>query len=118
MSRPAPNRLGMYADIKEVLDAALASDGGTYHLPTHGKAVHWRQRAYRFRKLFAETIPAGQPSPYDKLVLKKVPPNSATVRIVLREIEGTFQPNREAAAPLEDDLLSEALKLAEELGDE
>ena len=40
------NRLGMYADVREVLDSALSHGGGEYQLATHGMAVHWRQRAY------------------------------------------------------------------------
>jgi hypothetical protein len=114
MSKRAALRLGMFADVKEILDAALAANGGTYNLPTPGAAVHWRHRAYTFRKKFAESLPANTLSPYDRLTLPRLEKGQTEVHIVVREAAGTFTPN-ETAAPPSDDLLDEALALAEKL---
>lgn len=98
------NRLGMYDDVRQILDAALASGGGEFVLPTHGLAVHWRQRAYKFRKLYAEILAADKSlamSPYDRLTLPQIPDDSFTVVINVREVIGTFTPNREPYAPAE-----------------
>lgn len=92
------NRLGMYDDVRQVLDAALKSGGGHFHLPSHGLAVHWRQRAYKFRKLYAQTLASDDSfsmSPYDRLTMPQIPDDSHTVVINVREIVGTFEPNRE-----------------------
>lgn len=106
--------LAMYSDIQRVLDAALAAGGGTYRCPAHGTAVHWRQRAYAFRKLFRETMSAHH-SPYDTLTFKKVEEGSCEVIIAVIETPGKFIPNNEAPAPEEDELLAEAQALAEKL---
>lgn len=92
------NRLGMFDDVRQVLDAALASGGGSFELPSHGVAVHWRQRAYRFRKLYAETLASDDSfsmSPYDRLTMPRISDDSSTVVINVREIVGNFIPNRE-----------------------
>ena len=94
------NRLGMYADVRQILDAALASGGGSFELPTHGLAVHWRQRAYKFRKLYAQTLASDDSfsmSPYDRLTLPQIPDDSCIVVINVREVIGQFTPNREPA---------------------
>lgn len=106
------NRLGIYADVREVLDAALASGGGTFECETHGAAVHWRQRAYRFRKLYAETIGPKSMSPYDVLVLPRLAPSSCEVVIGIRQTAGVFTPANDEQAPTSNDELLEA---AEEL---
>lgn len=49
---PASRQLSNYADIKGILDAAIAAGGATYRLATPGKATNWRQRANVFRSLF------------------------------------------------------------------
>lgn len=121
MSKPRPNRLGMYADIQPILDAALSAGGGSYTLPTHGAAVHWRQRAYKFRKLYAETY--AQVSKYDRLSLPRVEETSSTVNIVVRVGTGTFTPLDEASSagifsPNEDALLDAAAEFAKKLGGE
>lgn len=86
------NRLGMYADVRQVLDSALAAGGGTFTCPSHGMAVHWRQRAYKFRKLYAETHSLKSESVYDVIVLPKIPPDSSAVVIKIRAQVGVFQP--------------------------
>lgn len=116
MSKRATLRLGMFADVKEILDAALAANGGTYSLPTPGAAVHWRHRAYTFRKKFAESLPANTLSPYDRLSLPKLEKGQTEVRIVVREASGTFTPN-EVAEQASDPLLDEALALASKLNE-
>lgn len=116
MSRNRTARLALYEDVKEILDAALAAGGGEYELPDHGKAVHWRQRAYKFRKLYAEVI--GGVSPYDRLTLRRLEPTSSTVIINLIETKGIFRPKSPLSkpAPLDDELLSEAERIAKDLG--
>lgn len=106
------NRLGMYADIRSVLDSALASDGGSFMCESHGAAVHWRQRAYRFRKLYAEMLGPRAMSQYDVLVLPRLTPDSREVIITLRQTGGVFTPANDALAPTSNDDLLEA---AEEL---
>jgi len=103
-TRSKPNRLGLYDDVRAILDAAMTSGGGTFDLPDHGKAVHWRQRAYQFRKLYADILFADKStsmSPYDRLSFPKIPKESSTVVIKVREIIGTFTPNREPTEPME-----------------
>lgn len=102
------NRLGMYADIRAVLDAALAAGGGTFACETHGAAVHWRQRAYRFRKLYAETLGPKTMSPYDVLVLPRLEPEGCEVTITIRQTAGVFTPANDA--PTSNDELMEAAK--------
>ena len=97
-TKSQPNRLGMYDDVRQILDAALASGGGSFVLTTYGQAVHWRQRAYKFRKLYAETLSSDKSlamSPYDRLTMPRIDEGCSTVVIRVREITGTFTPNRE-----------------------
>lgn len=110
------NRLGIYADVREVLDQALASGGGAFECANHGAAVHWRQRAYKFRKLYAETLGPKVMSPYDILVLPRLAPDSATVHICIRQTAGVFRPNNTDAAPTMDDpLFDVAAELAKRI---
>lgn len=114
--KPRPNRLGMYADVKEILDAALASAGGELQMQSYGAAVHWRQRAYRFRKLFAETLGPKQLSPYDVLTFPRIDEDSSTVVIKIQQTAGKFVPAKPAVhEPAGDSLLDEALQFAETL---
>lgn len=113
----------MYDDVRQILDAALASGGGTFDLPTHGKAVHWRQRAYKFRKLYAQTLASDDSfsmSMYDKLTMPQIPEDSRTVVINLREVIGTFTPNREPYQPMDvavpgDELFDVAKEIAKKI---
>lgn len=117
------NRLGMYDDVRQILDAALQSGGGSFELPTYGQAVHWRQRAYKFRKLYAETLSSDKSlamSPYDRLTMPRIEKETSTVIINVREITGTFTPNREGAAPMAmpvigDDLFEAARSIAQKI---
>lgn len=111
------NRLGMYADVRSVLDAALEFGGGTFMCDTHGAAVHWRQRAYRFRKLYAETLGPKAMSPYDVLVLPRLAPDSSEVVITIRATGGVFTPANDGLAPTSnDELLDAAEAIAKKLG--
>jgi hypothetical protein len=119
------NRLGMYDDVRQILDAALASGGGEFVLPSHGLAVHWRQRAYKFRKLYAQTLASDDSfsmSPYDRLTMPQIPDDSSTVVINVREVVGTFTPNREPYTPSEvavpgDELFDVAKSIADKIKD-
>src|SRR5438477_10700030 len=98
MRRSVPNRLGLYDDVRQVLDAAMRSSGGKFTCATHGAAVHWRQRAYKFRKLYATTIANDNSvamSPYDMLTMPQIPPDSCIVVIRVRESAGIFTPNEQ-----------------------
>lgn len=120
MTKPRSNRLGMYTDVAAILDAAIKAGGGAYICETPGMAIHWRQRAYRFRKLYAETHhPSGKgTSPYDALILD-IPDGGVTVRIRVRRQVGVFVANEATAhdimlGPVEmgDELFDEAADLA------
>ena len=117
MTKERANRLGMYADIRQVLDAALTSGGGNFVCENYGAAVHWRQRAYKFRKLYAETYP-GKESPYDVLILRRVADNDATIRIEVRQSSGLFIPQG-GVTPVDfapdDELEAAANRLREQL---
>jgi len=91
MTKPRSNRLGMYADVREIADLALAHGGGEYECLDNGAAIHWQQRFYRFRKLHASLHHIdGTDSPYDKLVLPRV--KDSIVRLQVRQHVGTFRP--------------------------
>lgn len=100
------SRLTRFADVKQVLDQALASRGGTFTLATHGEAVHWRHRAYTFRKQFAEAIDGR----YDVLQFPRIPAESSTVVIRMLEVRGMFTP-----AAVEDEFERTARELHERL---
>lgn len=125
---PSAKNINNYNDVKAILDAAVAGGGGRYHLPTKGKAVHWRQRAYTFKNLAqrnaqaTSTVPGyTPPTPYDELTfsLQAGAGDSFYVVIMIRQPEGhleTFEPLREAPKPLppgdipDDDLLLAAAR--------
>lgn len=102
------NRLGMYADVRSVLDSALGAGGGTFQCESHGAAVHWRQRAYRFRKLYAETLGPQRMSQYDVLVMPRLAEDSSEVVITIRQSAGVFTPASDGLAPTDNDGLLEA----------
>ena len=47
--------LAAYEHVRSVLEKALAHDELTYTLATPKEAIRWRQEAYYYRKLIAET---------------------------------------------------------------
>jgi hypothetical protein len=111
------NRLGMYVDVQEVLDAALAAGGGRYDCLDHGMAVHWRQRAYKFRKAYAASLPANARSAYDAIVMPRIAPADTFVTIAVRRAEGTFTPIEDGVPflPDLDELDAAAKELAEKI---
>lgn len=108
MAKP---RLNLYADVKHVLDEALASGGGQYVLATYGAAVHWRQRAYKFRKAYAAENAA---SPYDALTFPRIDEGTCTVKIEVNKPKGLFVAN-EAAPNFDTDAEALAAKLRGDL---
>lgn len=111
---PSKKTLAMFDDIRQVLDQAVAASGGTFVCETHGVAVHWRQRAYQFRKLFREKV-GGETSPYDRLTFKKVEAESCEIIIAIIQTPGNFIPANPAAPDDDDPLLQEALDLAKNI---
>jgi hypothetical protein len=115
-----------YSDVAKVLDAALAAGGGLYRLPTSGKAIRWRQRAYGLRKLLIEIdekrkqglAPAG--SPYDTMILRIHESDPCVVRIETLQPEGELTtlgnapmpalPTVTAYDPIDDDPYLEEIK--------
>lgn len=114
MTKPKANRLGMYSDVRKIMDAALAAGGGEYVLPAYGKAIHWRQRAYQFRKLFAELLGPNKESPYDAIIIRRPAEGSGKLLLDIRVLEGDFRPAAEPAATdtSGDDLMDFASSLA------
>jgi hypothetical protein len=111
-------RLGLYADIQPILDEALRSNGGSVTLASHGAAVNWRHRAYRFRKAFAATALR---SPYDTLTFPKIPADSTTVTInLIQPVSFTPRaPHVDEAPQPDDEMMAEAQSLFNQIfGDE
>lgn len=119
MARSPQEILSQGQDILAILDQALAAGGGTFTCETHGKAVHWRQRAYQVRKAYRNYV-MPKLSPYDRLTLRKIQPDSTEVVIDVVRMEGTFTPRQPATptfAPIAtDELETEAADLARTLG--
>lgn len=112
------NRLGIYADVREIADLALQHNGGTYECSDKGSAVNFSHRFYRFRKLFREVHHAdGSPCRYDALFVPRV--IDASVHFRLREPRGVFRPSRVASAPIalapDEDLFDVAAQIAAKL---
>lgn len=109
-----PKHSSSFADIREVIDFALANDGARYTLPDGGKATHWRQRFYYVRKLmrreFAESNVGPIVTPYDNVILTVAPDDPATVVITINRAKGTLTTlsgEKPKVAPI-DPLLAEA----------
>lgn len=89
-----PRHSSSFADVREVIDFALANDGARYTLPDGGKATHWRQRFYYVRKLmrreFAESNPGPIVTPYDNVILTVEPSEPATVVITINRAKGAL----------------------------
>lgn len=107
------NRLGMYSDVRQILDAALASGGGEVECANHGAAIHWRQRAYKFRKLYAETLGLARESQYDAIVLPR--PDDAVVTIKVGRAPVVFRPSGDTPALDLDPLAAIANELFDKL---
>jgi len=115
MRKKTSARLGIYADVREVADLALAHGGGSYECTDTGTAQNFAHRFYRFRQLFREIHHAdGSLCPYDRLILPRVETETVTFRI--REHQGTFRPA--GGKPMthdDDELFNIATQLAAKL---
>ena len=128
--------LGSYTDVARILDAVVAAGKpARYELETHGEAVRWRARAYRYRSLLqakgherALDIPGYIPTtPYDDIIISFEGPTPAhreqsrALLIAFAAPTGRLttmdgQRIRTHAPPLAvDDLSLEAADLAKEL---
>lgn len=94
----ARRNLAGYADVKQIFDSALASGGGKYRLVTPGAAVHWRQRAYTFRKYYRETYP--DDGRYEQLTMRI---EDTTIILEPVRVVGTFIPAEGTPLPIPDD---------------
>ena len=116
MSKAA--RLGIYSDVREVADLALAHNGGTYDCADRGHAQNFAHRFYRFRKLFREVHHAdGSPCRYDALIIPRVVDEH--VHFQMREHRGVFRPAQRASTPTalapDEDLFNIAADIAAKL---
>jgi hypothetical protein len=73
---PLSKNIHSYSDVASVLATALPSGSATYRLASDGAAVHWMQRANKYRLLLqaeekAKTSVKGYqpPTPYDRMKL-------------------------------------------------
>lgn len=80
-----------FRDVKEILDQALKSSGGSFRCASHGKAVRFRQRCYIFMKNWREAT-SPNPSNYDVFTFPALAPGEVEVSINLRTTEGVFTP--------------------------
>lgn len=126
---PSTRSPAAYTDVAAVLDQALLKDV-TYQLPTKGKAVRWKQRAYALRiilqQLSLSTLVPGQAphSKYDTIVIRVDPQDPTKLHIGIRKVEGVLTDeagNSLSILPaknvgVEDSLLKEAEELFKGLG--
>lgn len=80
--------LKQFNDVSEILEAAAKAGGGSYTLETAGKATHWVQRAYTYRKMLQKASVLGV-SPYDEFQFKK---RGNVIHIERLVPTGTFTP--------------------------
>ena len=121
MRKATSARLGIYADVREVADLALAHGGGEYECEDTGTAQNFAHRFYRFRQLFREVHHSdGSPCDHDRLILPRVA--SPTVIFRIREHQGTFRPASRVTVATEfddDELFNIAAQIAAKVkGDE
>jgi len=123
---PLPKFSSRYPDVREVFDYALANGGARYTLDTPGKAVHWRARAYAFRKvLWGEINASGgppQPTPYDAVKIT-IDGSTCIIHVETASGRGKLEPLVETKPPQgltlntpEEDLDSAAAEFAKRLG--
>lgn len=82
--------LAAYADVRQVLDMALAQGGLKITHKTRAAAITWRHRAYKFRRKFLDWTAQGlerqgvhaiPSTPYDLMRLVITPENPLVVEI-------------------------------------
>lgn len=117
-----PKYSSRYPEIREVLDYAIANRGARYTLISGGKAVHWRQRAYHFRKILWGELNGMNPvppipTPYDGLRITVDPTDPTTVIIEINSADriGTLVPLSPEIEPITDPLMIETLALKKKL---
>lgn len=99
---PLPKFSSRYPDVREVLDYALANGGARYTLDTPGKAVHWRARAYAFRKvLWSEINAAGgnSPTPYDAIKIT-IEGSTCVIHVETASARGVLEPLLPGTSPV------------------
>lgn len=106
MQRPSS-----FPDVKLILDEAILSGGGTYVCTSHGAAVAFRHRCYKFRKSYFQVYNNDR---YECLSFPRIPSDSCEVRIELSTPSGLFIPKR---AVVGDSLTEAAAALRAKLGD-
>lgn len=123
---PLSKSLHSYNDVKAVFSAFASRDTMTIAFPSKGKAHHWRQRAYYYRKLLhnlqEERNATGVPTetPYDNYVIRTDKHDPRVLHLekhifdgVLRDGAGNeIKISYEDATPDEADLDLEALDAA------
>lgn len=117
---PASKDLSKYADVRAVLDAAIATgEDCMYRLPTAGKATSWRMRANVFMKLFREQSGVHS-SPYDGIKLVINGAATHIVHITFWKVEGQLSTAAGEEVNVnpsqEDSYIEEAQRVARELG--
>lgn len=133
---PLAKSLNSYYDVEQVLTTARKRGGLVYRFATSGAAVHWRSRAYYYRKLLATADAKQNPqilgyvpsTEWDDMVLTV---DGASVRVAFGELKGQLEtldgqpieppkvpPKRKKAVAASDDLTGLALQLADEIGKE
>lgn len=105
------NNPNIYSDIKEVLDKAKAAGGGTYTLTSPSAAIHWRARAYHYRRLLYKM--RGE-TPYDDLIVR-IPKGSSVCNIEVNVPTGVFAGNNGQTAVIAPTPLDEWELAANEL---
>lgn len=119
------NTLGSYADVRRIFDSILEHDApALLDFDSRGAAVHFRQRAYKFRRLMQNRANTS----YDGFVIQQV--GETQLRILtqpessgLRSVTFAGKPDATLIEPkaepesgdLPDELLSAALNLSREL---
>lgn len=111
-----------FADVKETLDAALASGGGRLQFPTRGKATQFRHRCYDFRKKYRLAEPTL--SIYDRISIAQADDEGWLVFTTIAAPSGfipvkngtpvtePLQPTPAASAIPDDDPLMDAAAIA------
>lgn len=122
------NTLGSYADIRTIFESVLAHGETELSFTTNGAAVHFRQRAYKFRRLMQNR----GDTRYDGFMIERVGETGMRIRPEpitrgLTQVNFVHKPNAELVKftpepepedETDDELLSAALKLSLDLDDE
>lgn len=114
---PMPKTLAAYRDVETVLNSAAANGGCIYTLSAPGKATHWVQRANTFRKLLREN---GTPRFEEFTIYTRGEQIIVELRRVsgsLTDLEGNIIDPEETEEYLDPDLLSEAKRFVDKLGE-